>query len=272
MITSLCTGGSNASHHYSSTPQGLAFTRLVVDGLLTTNSEGGDSVVRCVVRSEFVARTRNPETTVPALLAAARVEFGRVGFAEAKTDTIVERAGITRGAPYHHFADKTALSTAVVEQVLDEIDSEMALAAGAEASPLAALRKGIAAYLQCCTRAEVRRIVLQDGPAVLGRERWIEIDERSAAWYTAEFGEPPTFTGELLVGTPHHYRLAVWLSMQLGLHCFAESMPREFTERRPGLDHVAFACASVTELLAWAERLDRLGVPHGEILTEPYGR
>ena len=59
--------------------------------------------------------------------------------------------------------------------------------------------------------------------------------------------------------------------MQLGLHYFAESTPGEFTERRPGLDHVAFACASVTELLAWAERLDRLGVPHGEFLTEPYG-
>jgi glyoxylase I family protein len=95
--------------------------------------------------------------------------------------------------------------------------------------------------------------------------------ERSVAWYTAVFGEPPTFTGELLVGTPHHYRLAVWLSMQLGLHCFADSTPGEFSERRPGLDHVAFACASVTELAAWAERLDRLGVPHGEILTEPYG-
>ncbi len=127
-----------------------------------------------------VARTRNPEITVPALLVAARVEFGRVGFAEAKTETIVERAGITRGALYHHFADKTALYSAVVEQVLDEINSEVALAAGAETSPLAALRKGIATYLQCCTRAEVRRIVLQDGPAVLGRERWIEIDEGNA--------------------------------------------------------------------------------------------
>jgi AcrR family transcriptional regulator len=140
----------------------------------------GGRVVCGVIRSEFVARSRNPEITVSALLAAARVEFGRVGFAEAKTETIVERAGITRGALYHHFADKTALYTAVVEQVLDEINSEVALAAAAEASPLAALRKGIAAYLQCCTRAEVRRIVLQDGPAVLGRERWIEIDERNA--------------------------------------------------------------------------------------------
>ena len=124
--------------------------------------------------------TRNPEVTEFALIAAARIEFGQVGFAEAKTEAIVKRAGITRGALYHHFADKTALYVAVVEQLLDEINAEVALAASAETSPLAALRKGIAAYLRCCTRAEVRRIVLQDGPAVLGRERWTEIDEREA--------------------------------------------------------------------------------------------
>ena len=95
--------------------------------------------------------------------------------------------------------------------------------------------------------------------------------DRSVDWYTAVFGGPPSFRGELLVATPHHYRLAVWLPMQLGLHCFADTTPGTFSERRPGLDHVAFTCASIPDLEAWIERLDRLGVAHGEILHEPYG-
>jgi AcrR family transcriptional regulator len=145
-----------------------------------------------------MARVRNPEVTVPALLAAARAEFGRVGFAAARTETIVERAGITRGALYHHFADKTALYTAVVGQVLDEVNNEVVSAASRETTPLASLRAGFAKYLQCCTRPEVRRIVLQDGPAVLGRDRWTEIDERTAYEMTCHGVKAAMASGELV--------------------------------------------------------------------------
>jgi glyoxylase I family protein len=75
----------------------------------------------------------------------------------------------------------------------------------------------------------------------------------------------------MLRGTPHHYSVAVWAKPVLGLHHFADTAEGEFNARRPGLDHLAFACDSVTELEAWVEHLDRLSIAHGGILHEPYG-
>jgi glyoxylase I family protein len=98
--------------------------------------------------------------------------------------------------------------------------------------------------------------------------------ERSAAWYAALFGEVPFFTGEFLVDTPHHYRASIWRTPNLGLHCFAnatKATDESFDARRPGLDHVAFACSTIEELNSWANRLDSLQITRGDILTEPYG-
>lgn len=95
--------------------------------------------------------------------------------------------------------------------------------------------------------------------------------EASTAWYTALFGTPPAFTGEMLAGTPHHYSVAVWVKPSFGLHHFAEQTEGEFSVRRPGLDHLAFECSSSDELQAWIDRLDELGIAHGDVLKEPYG-
>jgi glyoxylase I family protein len=95
--------------------------------------------------------------------------------------------------------------------------------------------------------------------------------DRSVAWYTALWGAAPIFTGPFLESTPHHYTAAVWVKPNLGLHHFAEQADGSFSERRAGLDHVAFGCDTVEELHAWVAHLDSLGVPHGEILAEPYG-
>lgn len=128
----------------------------------------------------MAARTRNPSRTTLALLEAARAEFVAKGFAEAKTEAIVARAGLTRGALYHHFADKTALFACVVESMMTEIDLAVSIAASKETSPFGALRSGIRGYLRECARDDVRRVLLIDGPAVLGWEQWRAIDERSA--------------------------------------------------------------------------------------------
>jgi glyoxylase I family protein len=98
--------------------------------------------------------------------------------------------------------------------------------------------------------------------------------ERSITWYTTVFGEGPVFTGEFLAGTPHHYRASIWRTPNLGLHCFVEATKttdESFDARRPGLDHVAFACSTIEELNSWASRLDQLAIARSEILTEPYG-
>lgn len=93
----------------------------------------------------------------------------------------------------------------------------------------------------------------------------------SIDWYTALWSTPPAFVGTMLDGTPHAYALAVWAAPNLGLHHFADPTPGAFSERRPGLDHLAFACRDLRELERWATHLDRLGVQHGDVLDEPYG-
>lgn len=99
-------------------------------------------------------------------------------------EAVVARAGVTRGALYHHFANKQALFEAVLEQLSDEIDREV-LASATDVRRdhddlLSAFVAGIDAFLDACLRPEVRRILLVDGPAVLGWEAWSTIDARHA--------------------------------------------------------------------------------------------
>jgi len=108
------------------------------------------------------------EETRAKLLAAGRKAFAEKGFAGAYMDDFTAEAGLTRGALYHNFGDKRGLFAAVV----DEIDSEMA-AQAQEAGHRAGggwpglLAEGTA-YIEMALRPEVQRIVLLDGPSVLG--------------------------------------------------------------------------------------------------------
>ncbi|WP_337269956.1 TetR/AcrR family transcriptional regulator [Oryzifoliimicrobium ureilyticus] len=102
------------------------------------------------------------------LIAAARKAFADKGYADAAMDDLTAQAGLTRGALYHNFGDKRGLFAAVVNQ----IDSEMAARAKERAACepdewRSLLREGIA-YIEMALDPEVQRIVLLDGPAVLG--------------------------------------------------------------------------------------------------------
>jgi AcrR family transcriptional regulator len=120
------------------------------------------------------------EATRAALVAAARPLFAERGFAGVGTEEIVRAAGLTRGALYHQFADKRELFAAVFEQVEAELTMSTARAAVASgaADPLAVLRVGAIAWLDACSDPEVQRIILLDGPAVLGWDGWREIAQR----------------------------------------------------------------------------------------------
>jgi AcrR family transcriptional regulator len=113
------------------------------------------------------------------LIRAARRLFARNGYAAVGTEEIVRRAGVTRGALYHQFADKQDLFLAVYEQVEQELTEHVAATLGEVSSPFAALRAGIRVFLDACRTPEVQRIVLTDGPAVLGWEAWREVAERN---------------------------------------------------------------------------------------------
>lgn len=115
--------------------------------------------------------------TRDALVAAARPLFAARGFAEVSTDAIVAAAGVTRGALYHHFADKTALFEAVLSAVEADIATRLAeeAAAAGISDPVEALRHAVRTWLDICVEPEILRIALVDGPSVLGWTHWREV-------------------------------------------------------------------------------------------------
>jgi AcrR family transcriptional regulator len=121
--------------------------------------------------------TRSAQTRAK-LVRAGRQLFARHGYAAVGTEEIVRRAGLTRGALYHHFADKEALFLAVYEDVERELTERIARALVPSSGPFNALIEGTDLFLDACQTPEVQRIVLIDGPAVLGWERWRAIAER----------------------------------------------------------------------------------------------
>jgi AcrR family transcriptional regulator len=119
-------------------------------------------------------------TTRDALIAAARRLFAAQGFAEVPTDAIVAAAGVTRGALYHQFTDKTALFDAVMEAVEADIARRLAdeVAAAGISDPVEALRYAVRKWLEICVEPEIHRIALIDGPSVLGWAHWREVCQR----------------------------------------------------------------------------------------------
>jgi len=113
-------------------------------------------------------RAQMMEETRTKLISAARKAFATKGYAAASMDDLTADAGLTRGALYHNFGDKKGLLQAVIDQIDAEILVRMRAAnARAETRWLGFLDEGIA-YIEMALEPEVQRIMLLDGPAVLG--------------------------------------------------------------------------------------------------------
>ena len=122
-----------------------------------------DSLVKYMsVREHKMAETRKK------LIEVARRAFAEYGYADTSMDKLTAEAGLTRGALYHHFGDKRGLFAAVV----DQIDSQMAEYAQQHREQPDDLWEGLLlegqTYIQNALNPEFQRIVLRDGPAVLG--------------------------------------------------------------------------------------------------------
>jgi AcrR family transcriptional regulator len=119
-------------------------------------------------------------TTKDALLRAARPLFATHGFGAVSAESIATAAGVTRGAMYHQFADKTELFAAVFEAVESEVMTGIGevVDASAQADPVELMKLGAHVWLDACTDPEVHRIILLDAPSVLGWERWREVGMR----------------------------------------------------------------------------------------------
>jgi AcrR family transcriptional regulator len=111
---------------------------------------------------------------------AARL-FAEAGYEDTSIEAVLRESGISRGALYHHFENKEALFSAVLEATEARVAETVACAAQGLSDPLEALRAGCEAWLRLAAGdPAVRRIVLVDAPAVVGWQAWREIDGRHA--------------------------------------------------------------------------------------------
>lgn len=118
------------------------------------------------------------EATRQLLIQIGRELFTKNGYAHTATEEIVARAGVTRGALYHHFESKEGLFRAVLEDVQTEIGQKIEQAGAGQTDLWVILQVGCRAFLEASVEPQVRQIMLIDAPAVLGWQAWREMDAR----------------------------------------------------------------------------------------------
>jgi AcrR family transcriptional regulator len=104
--------------------------------------------------------------------------FATVGYEATSIEALLEALKISRGALYHHFRSKDAVFEAVLEAVEEKLASDIVAAGRSIGDPVKALRAGCEAWLRLAQDPVIRQIVLIDAPAVVGWEKWREIDAR----------------------------------------------------------------------------------------------
>ncbi|UES39723.1 TetR/AcrR family transcriptional regulator [Roseibium aggregatum] len=129
--------------------------------------------------SERRTQAERRAETRKALLDAARALIVEKGYAETGTPEIVKAADVTRGALYHHFADKADLMRALVHQESEAIAVEINSQTNTGQTPLDAFMSGASAYFSAMSVAGRARIMLLEGPTVLGLSEMAEIDRQT---------------------------------------------------------------------------------------------
>ncbi|QOC93392.1 TetR/AcrR family transcriptional regulator [Micromonospora craniellae] len=113
--------------------------------------------------------------------------FAAKGFADVSLDDVARSAGVTRGAVYHHYRNKPGLFRAAVAQLQAQVAERVVGAADrAGDDPGEQLRAGSHAFLDAITATHAVRILLVDGPAVLGWEHWRLLDAENSAAHLSE--------------------------------------------------------------------------------------
>jgi AcrR family transcriptional regulator len=115
--------------------------------------------------------------TQRALRRQARKLFAQRGYSGVNTNELVERARVTKGALYHHFANKKELYQAVVEDMEQELVERLE-AAGAGRAPWERLSAMCSAYVDACREPALARMLVLEAPAVLGWKTWCNLEQR----------------------------------------------------------------------------------------------
>ncbi len=113
-------------------------------------------------------------------MAAGERLFGDAGFAATSVEDLAAAAGVTTGALYHHFPTKKALFETVFQELHLRLLTTAADAANSSSDTVEQLTRGLEASLDAMLEPDVQRILVIDAPAVLGLDRYIELDERYA--------------------------------------------------------------------------------------------
>jgi AcrR family transcriptional regulator len=128
------------------------------------------------VAEPMTRRDRNAEATRRDILAAGREIFSQHPYSEVSGLQICSQAGVTRGALQHHFGSKLGLFMAVFEGLQHDVSLQIADAIDKHQQPWEQARAGIAAFLDACAQHAYQNVVLKEGPAAIGWERWRELD------------------------------------------------------------------------------------------------
>lgn len=142
-------------------------------------NSGGRSPGRARRPAQRRSNKQRSEDTRQALIAAARRLFVEKGYAETGTPEIVAAAQVTRGALYHHFADKTDLFRATLRAEAQAVAEQIERETEETRSALDAMTRGADSYFAAMAVPGRVRLLLLDGPAVLGHREMAEIDRET---------------------------------------------------------------------------------------------
>lgn len=115
------------------------------------------------------------------LITVATERFARDGYHATALEGLVADAGLTRGALYHHFASKIGLFEAVLQSALESVAEAVEQASDGDAPARTRFLSGCRAFLEASVDPAVRRILLVDGPIVLGWDAWRDGDSATSA-------------------------------------------------------------------------------------------
>lgn len=132
-------------------------------------------------------RDRNATATRSAILEAGREIFSQYPYSAVSGLQVCDRAGVTRGALQHHFGTKLGLFMAVFEDLQRGVYLHVVDSVHQQPEPWQRIRTGIAAYLDSSSQSTYQTIVLKQGPAAIGWERWRRLDAEHYANLTREF-------------------------------------------------------------------------------------
>ena len=124
--------------------------------------------------------------TIVTLIAVARNHFTERGYADSSMEDIAAEAKLTRGALYHHFRSKKGLFQAVLESVQAEIGQRVEAEAAQSDDAWEQLFMGCRAFVSAAVEPQNRRILLIDGPSVLGLDTWRRMDEENSMRHLRE--------------------------------------------------------------------------------------